>query len=390
MAKTLLQPKDIVTFLSRRYTNQHKAWLLGDGQWPMTITLGLPTEKDVADEMSEVRNWVDAWSAWNGEAQVVWVVRQWPRLGTQKLPASLTFSGPKEVAAIVGQAQRWESALKRYEQISQHWPQLVCHPALGRHFGFLSDCEEVDFTRLFAMLDWLEKNPDSGLAPRQLPVSGLDTKWLERRTGIVTDLLKAIRGIVDTSDFYALCGLKRPQPRIRLRILCPELRSHLGGLKDIETPVAELAELAITPQKVLIVENLETGLALPDMPGTVAFMRLGNAVSLLAALPWLKGCRSLYWGDIDSHGYVILNRARGHFPNLQSVMMDKETLMDYQLLWGEETTPATDTILQLLTEKEREVFEGLQSGTWGCHLRLEQERIAWPNALDKIFSLTSR
>ena len=31
MAKKLLLPKDVTEWLTRRYTNQHKAWLLGEG-----------------------------------------------------------------------------------------------------------------------------------------------------------------------------------------------------------------------------------------------------------------------------------------------------------------------------------------------------------------------
>lgn len=381
MAKKLLLPKDVVDFLSRRYANQHKAWLLGEGQWPMTVALGLPTENDVAKDVSGVRQWVDAWASWSGPACVAQVSRQWPRLGTQALPASLEISGPAEVAAIVGQGQRWRMAAHRYERVTRHWPQLAGNSVLRRHFGVLADYTEADFTRLVAMLEWLEKNPASGLAPRQLPVPGLDTKWLEKRTGVITDLLKAIRGGDEAGDFYSVCGLKRPAPRIRIRILCPELRRTVGGLKDIEAPVSDLAELCIKPQRAIIVENLETGLALPDSEATVAFMRLGNAVSLLAELPWLRNCRAVYWGDIDTHGYAILNRARGHFPDLQSVMMDRATFLAYEDLWVEESTQSAESELRLLTGTEREVFGGLRYGTWGTNPRLEQERIAWSDAL---------
>ena len=234
------------------------------------------------------------------------------------------------------------------------------------------------------MLDWLEKNPSSGLAPRQLPVAGLDTKWLEKRAGVVTDVLRSIRAIDDVADFYSIFGLKRLVPRIRARILCPELRSMLGGLKDIEAPVTELSELAIAPKRAIIVENLETGLALPDIPDTVAFMRLGNAVSLLSGLTWLQKCSTLYWGDIDTHGFVILNRARSHFPNLQSVMMDSATLLAYQDLWVEESAPSAETELSLLTPTERDAFEGLRTGRWDNNIRLEQERICWPDAMKNI------
>lgn len=384
MAKKLLLPKDVIDWLAGRYANQHKAWILGDGQWPTTVNLGIPTESDVTQDIAAVRRWVDAWGAWNGPAQLSWVSRQWSRLGTQNLPASLEIAGPNDVATLIGHGKRWRTADERYQRCVERWPQLERHAVLGRNFGVLADYTEIDFTRLFSMLDWLEKNPCSGLAPRQLPVAGLDTKWLEKRAGVVTDLLKSIRAIDDVTDFYAVCGLKRPTPRIRTRILCPVLRNMLGGLRDIEAPVTELRELPIAPKRAIIVENLETGLALPDIPGTIAFMRLGNAVGLLSEIPWLHDCTTLYWGDIDTHGFAILNRARSHFPNLQSVMMDQGTLLAYQDLWVEESSQSAESQLPLLTPNEQEVFDGLRTARWGSNLRLEQERICWPDALKSI------
>ena len=59
---------------------------------------------------------------------------------------------------------------------------------------------------------------------------------------------------------------------------------------SIDQHIAE----AIGQRTVLIVENLETGLALPDMPGVVAVMKLGAAGKLVAALPWLAEARCLY------------------------------------------------------------------------------------------------
>lgn len=384
MAKKLLLPKDVTDWLTRRYANQHRAWLLGDGQWPLTVNLGVPTESDVTNDTEGVRRWVDAWESWRGPYRLSWASRQWPRLGTQNLPAILEISGPNELASLIGQGERWRTAAERYQRFVEQWPQLKGHAVLGRNFGVLADYTDVDFVRLFSMLDWLEKNPCSGLAPRQLPVVGLDTKWMEKRTGLITDFLRSVRDDDTLGDFYSLCGLRRPAPRIRLRVLCPKIRQKIGELCDIESPLLDLARLAIHPRHILIVENLETGLALPDMEGVVAFMRLGNAVTMLAALPWLQGCDITYWGDIDTHGYAILNRARGRFPNLVSVLMDQGTFLSYRDLWVEEDSQCSETILPSLMEHENVVFNGLKNGLWGNRLRLEQERIPWPVAIEQL------
>jgi hypothetical protein len=83
----------------------------------------------------------------------------------------------------------------------------------------------------------------------------------------------------------------------------------------------------VTPRRAVIVENLETGLALPPMEGTVAVMKLGKAVGMLAAEPWLRACRVVYWGDLDTHGLAILDHARKALPGLTSALMNEETLL---------------------------------------------------------------
>lgn len=390
MTRKLLLPKELEELLLRRYNNQHKAWLLGGGQWPLSLSLGVPTENDVANDAPGVRKWVDAWTGWSGPGKVSWTSRQWARMGTQQLPDTFELPSPLEVASVVGQGRRWMVVEKRYHRLIEQWPQLAGQPVVGRYFSVLSDYSDQDFSRLLAMLDWLEQNPSSGFAPRQLPVVGLDTKWLEKRTGPITNLLRGILGNDGPGDFYSVCGLRRPTTRIRLRILCPRLRQRVGGLTDVEAPILELAQLSISPKHILIVENLETGLALPDMDGVVAFMRLGNAVGVLADLPWLQGCCVIYWGDIDTHGYAILNRARSLFPQLSSVLMDQETFLSYRDLWGEEDPQCQETSLSLLTEQESVVFYGLRKGLWGHQPRLEQERIPWPVALTSLVAAIGR
>src|SRR5436190_13986014 len=139
---------------------------------------------------------------------------------------------------------------------------------------------------------------------------------------------------------------------IRMRVLCPELRRAVGGLGDLEVPLDQLIGLEMAPTTTLIVESLETGIALPDLSGTVAFMKLGNAVSQLEALAWLRSSRVLYWGDIDTYGFAILNRARRVFPNLKSVLMDLETVGRHKHLWAQELTQHPNEELEELTEEE--------------------------------------
>ena len=76
-----------------------------------------------------------------------------------------------------------------------------------------------------------------------------------------------------------------------------------------------------------------------------------------------------YWGDLDTHGFAILDR-------LRAWLMDRPTLLEHQDRWGREPSP-TSASLRHLTPDEAALYEDLVSDRFAERLRLEQERINW-------------
>lgn len=389
-------PDDVRKELQRRFRNRHRGWLeagsnterLERSAWPLVVNLGIPTEKQALTRVEDVRAWVAAWQTWTGVGSVSWSERRWRKLGTQAVPEKLLLSGPGDVAQWIGEADRWDRARQRYRNLVGRWPQLS--DRLPRYFDILADYREADYQRLVDMVAWIEHNPASNLYPRQLPVMGLDSKWLEKRTGLVADLVDAVQGgsttegDFPTSDFYGRCGLKLPPQLIRLRMLDHGLRQRVGGLSDLSVPWEQLAELDLPVGNVFIVENLQTGLAFDDLPGSLVIMQLGYGVDVLGRLPWVARARCFYWGDLDTHGFAILNRARSHLPELQSVLMDESTLRNHRDLWVEEKDQHAAETLPLLTDSEQAVYQIIKHNAWGQNVRLEQERIAWDAAWETL------
>ena len=376
-------PAEVRQLLARRYETAQGDWLAfsdAEARWPMEISLGTPSEAAALRQPEAVRAWIGAWRTWQGKADVRWVERRWKVLGTQCLPETLLLAGPAVVADCVGDTQRWSRASARYVELTGRWPLLARR--LARLYPVLADYPNTDFERLLAILDWLDRNPDSGLYPRQLPIAGVDSKWLESRRAVMTELLAVLRspGGAAGTDFFSLSGLRRAPSMARMRVLDPALRASVGGLADLSAPVPQLASLTWQPSTVLIVENLQTGLALDDLPGTVAFMGLGYGAEVLAQLPWLRSANVLYWGDIDTHGFAILHRVRGALPHVHSLLMDEATLLRSRSLWSEEPTQHGATELSALTAEERALYQALKAQTFGQNVRLEQERIAWEMA----------
>lgn len=400
-------PDSVRLLLLRRYAGQHRDWLTAEPQrhWPLTVPLGLPTEAEALRQPDAVRAWADSWRAWRGAGELRWVERRWRVLGVQTLPQALVLHAPEEATAWIGERERWERASARFAQMRAWRPALT--PALARHYDVLADYFDPDFQRLRDLLAWLAGHPASGLYPRQIPLAGMDSKWLESRRQVLADMVAASRGgAVDDAasgdvdgaaggnadampvgeagcaaagsrDFYQLCGLKRAPSLVRMRVLDPALRAMLGGVGDLSAPVEMLAAIRWQPATVLIVENLQTGLALEDLPGAVAFMALGYAVDVLASVPWIAPARCVYWGDIDTHGYAILHQARYRFPQLVSALMDEATLRRFSTLWTHEKTQHGAEDFSTLTAEERNVYTALRQNIWGQALRLEQERISW-------------
>ena len=386
MAKThRFEPAAVASQLRRRWNGKHRAWLDGGGNWPLQILLGAPTEREATQDLAGMSGWIHAWQQGRFPGELIWTERQWPGLGRQRLPERVSIPNPASVADWIGEQTRWLGAEARATRLRAELqrPEL----SLGRHFDWLADAADTEFERLLSVLRWIRTHPDSGLYVRQLPIPGVDTKWLAANRTRVCDLLRKVTG--QDGDLHHLAGLRREPDLLRLRILDPALRAVVGGLSDLSAPVHDIAALPLQPERILIVENLQTGLAMTDLPGTLCFMARGYAVEVFTEITWLEGCRCHYWGDLDTHGFGILNRLRHQLPQAQSLLMDADTLLAHQALWQAEDKPVTGT-LDRLTGAEQAVFEGLLANRWGHHVRLEQERIDWLYAWRRIRALGDR
>ena len=363
----MLLPDAVREIVARRYRNRRRQWLAGEGEWPIDVPLGAPDEREAQRQPEAVKAWIEAWQAWGGTGEIVWRERHWRTLGTQRLPERLLLHDAESVAAWLGEGHRWQRASTRYRHLAARWPPLGAR--LAGYFDMLADWEAAEMERLEDLLAWLEANPRSNLYSRQLPIAGIDSKWLEGRRPMITDLVGDL-------------GLQ-PLPHIvRMCILDETLRQRVAGLSDISARLDDLAAVDLPASRVFIVENLQTGLALGSHPGAVVFMAMGYGVGALARLPWVMRAKCTYWGDLDTHGFAILSRARLQVPHLESVLMDEATLLRHRDLWVHEQDQYATPELPLLTPCELAVYQGLKQQRWGMNVRLEQERIPWAYAWD--------
>ena len=173
------------------------------------------------------------------------------------------------------------------------------------------------WTSLIDTVQWIEQNPGP-VYVRQVDVSGVDTKFIEAHKGILTSLLDAqldatrIDRTVNPSDFTGRYRFRRKPGYVRFRHLDPQPPAH--GFSEL---TVRLDEFTSAPQRVdgvYVVENETTYLAFPSRRRSIVIFGGGYAATILESLSWLAEHPLLYWGDIDTHGFAILNRVRQRFP----------------------------------------------------------------------------
>ncbi len=158
-----------------------------------------------------------------------------------------------------------------------------------------------DWVRILAVLTWFHQHPRAGLYLRQLDIPGVDTKFIETRKGLLSELLDIILppDAVDTHStgyrsFEQRYGLVFKSPLVRFRLL--DERLYLHGLSDLTIPTADFARLVIPAKRVFITENEINGLTFPEVPNSLVVFGLGYSLDRLVDVAWLQPMTLYYWG----------------------------------------------------------------------------------------------
>ena len=369
----------------KRVDRDLREWAASGGaSAELAVSLNPPVERAALADLGAAIAWAREWRDVPGTQ---WTTRQWPSAGAQQVPVRLVLHGAEAIAAFAGRqpARDWRVLNERAAQVRERLGGRTANtPALGTdqlagairtHGHTLLGLDDQDFGRLLDVVLWFVAHPASGWRIRQLPIRGIDTKWLARHRAIVTGLHFAVTG-------SGSLGLVPAPSLVRMRILDPALRP--GGLSDLSAPAEELAKLAILPDRVFIFENLESVLAMPTLPGAVVIHGGGYGVDdRVRHVPWVLQRPVVYWGDLDSHGFAILNQLRSVCPGARSVLMNEETLLAYRDLWVPEPDAAAG-VFPLLTSAEQATLARLRNEG---NVRLEQERITWQYALAELLSV---
>jgi hypothetical protein len=227
-----------------------------------------------------------------------------------------------------------------------------------------------DWVDLLKVCHYFLENPQPNLYVRSLPIN-ISTKFIETHQGILKTLLDFLIPEyvnVEESDFFKRFHLQIEEPNIKIRFLDYSLRLH-PSLSYLSVWQSEIKFLDIKCEKIYIIENLTTFLSFPSENQSIAIWGSGFAVSLLAEIDWFQNKKLYYWGDIDIHGFQILDQIRRYYPTIESLLMDENTFKKYHR--GEIGGRYNFVPLNNLTHSEQALYEVVLKYNW----RLEQEKI---------------
>ncbi|MBX9641860.1 MAG: hypothetical protein K2X97_19705 [Mycobacteriaceae bacterium] len=365
-------PDDIAARVRRRWDDGSllRAYARDEPFVPIEVPLRGPKPSQVGDDIAAARDWVAALDA--GRRDDRRYTLQWrsiggKRIGRNRLPVRAVVSCVEQTWALLGVA----AMVRRYDEIlalaQQHPPVrewVVDHPlhALGLW---------PEMPRLIAAYAWLDDHRHSNRYLRQISAPGVDTKFAERHRPV----LAAMLGVSSTtSGFLSGLGLRCKPGLIRLR---PAASLGLPApLTELAVRSEELTQLKVEPRVAIIIENEISYLSVDVPKDGVVIWGKGFDVDNVGRLRWLAEADIRYWGDIDTHGFAILDRLRAWLPQACSVLMDRETLLAHRERWVTEDSPAR-SVLTRLTPDEQDLYSDLVSDGFGARVRLEQERIDW-------------
>jgi hypothetical protein len=352
----------------------------GDSRFPLRLALKPPSSADITDRFNEVRAWAAELAAMDS-VRIDWHELRHRVQGTQQLPACVWIDTIEDALTWLDKRKEWERFVTLLSDTRKTnlpiLPWLEKRPLLGLQLS-------ADWPRLLAVVAWLVENPRPGIYLRQVDLPGVHSKLIEAHRNVLTELLDLAlpadavdQSKTGISQFARRYGFLEKPTRIRFRVLDPTVQAIPGlACPDMTLDADSFSRLELAVRRVFITENEINFLAFPPVRNAIVIFGAGYGWDGLSRSHWLMNCPIHYWGDIDTHGFGILDQLRGHFDHVASFLMDRATLDAHTHVWGGEEKPLR-VDLHRLTPEEKSLYDDLRDNRIQGGLRLEQEHIGY-------------
>ncbi len=353
----------------------------GPSIFPKRLRLKGPTSTELAERFDDVRSWIARLDREAQHYRIEWRTVNHRLLGLNDVPKEIWIDSLANALRLIGKCRDAERFATIVALIAERQPQLT--PWLQkRPLRALELADE--WPLLLSIIAWQQHHPRPGIYLRQVDIPGVHSKFIEGHRAVLAELFDLVlpQETIDTTargvtGFCQRYGFRDKPLRLRFRLLDPDFALFASKTdQDITVTMAIFARLDLPIKRVFITENEINFLAFPKLPHSMVIFGAGYGFEVLTAAKWLQNCNIYYWGDIDTHGFAILDQLRANFPKTISLLMDRQTLLKHQIYWGVETTPERRDLARL-NSVEFKLYDDLRQNLLGDKLRLEQERIGF-------------
>ncbi|HET7388332.1 MAG TPA: Wadjet anti-phage system protein JetD domain-containing protein [Nocardioidaceae bacterium] len=373
-------PADIRAKVRRRWDDGTllRALASGEGFPVQDLPARGPRASEIGADLAAARDWIAALEAGGRDGrryEIEWGEIGGRAIGRNRIPTRVRVASYGQAWALLGTGPVVASYVNILGLVADVAPVrdwVMAHPLKALEVA-------GEWDQLLAAYRWLDAARGSGRFLRTIDAPGVDTKFVERQRAVLGQLLGVS---LSGPRFLADLGLRAKSEMVRMRFDA----GFLGlppTITEASFPWQQVADLRVGVRAVVIVENETTFLSLDPPTEGVLLWGKGFDVDRIGRLRWLDGVAVHYWGDLDTHGFAILDQLRAWLPHTASFLMDRDTLLTHRDRWGSEPSP-TSAGLTRLTGDEAALYADLVGDRYGEAIRLEQERIDWRWVVDRL------
>ncbi len=355
--------------------------------FPRRLVFKTPNSKQLSQQFDAVRHWLGELQKLSG-FRIVYKQVHNRIIGENRLPYEIWIDELETAITLLNRQKDWHRFTQIVTLTRQREPQLL---NWLKQYPLKALSLAAIWQKLLDFMLWCKEHPKPGIYLRQVSLPGLDSKFIEQHRAVLYPLLNQLlpeqqinTAYHGTRQFEQRFGFKKKPERIRFRLLDTELADCLvachGQDNDISLTAEDFSlleqqtEFINRIERVFMTENEINFLSFPLQKNSLIIFGSGYGFDALSRAQWLAQKEIHYWGDIDTHGFAILDQLRSKFPQVRSLLMDVATLKAHETFWGFENK-AEKRALSRLDKQEQALYQALLDNKYQKHLRLEQERI---------------
>jgi hypothetical protein len=358
--------------LGEKYQSYLKSIISNEVFFPIELRGGKKKPTDIipiydgmayflSNEKSEnKKGWKIEWTDWNKK-----------NFSPQEWPKKITIETEEDLLHLL----KKEKEVKLFKQILQQlleWNPSIQDWLVANYKKILA--KEKSWKGICDVVDYFLQNDVSNYYLRSLPVP-VHTKFIEDHKDPILPILKHLspeRFSIEGKSLEEKLGLKSKQYLFTVRWLDIDLaKTYNIDLEVMGITLSGLQQLDNNVKEIWLVEN-ETNLYLvPARKNALVIFGGGYGVGSLTNIPLFDKVKLFYWGDLDIDGFNILHNFKKMYNNVESVLMDIETVEYHQAEKIIIEPKSKNRNLSSLNENELEAFEYLAENKW----RIEQEKL---------------